>query len=55
MFVFLLKLDLVGMWRSLVEAGLKKIVPMVTNLELTVFLQLDRISFTFARGYHVKV
>ncbi len=55
MFVFLLKLDLVNMWRCLVEAGLKKIFPMITNLELEVFYRLERFSFTFARGYHVKV
>ena len=55
MFVFLLKLDLANMWHCLVEAGLKKIVPMVTNLELKVFYTLDRFSFTFARGYHVKI
>ncbi len=55
MFVFLLKLDLVNMWHSLVEAGLKKIVPMVTNLELRAFQSLDRFSYDFARGYHVRV
>lgn len=55
MFVFLLKLDLVNMWHCLVEAGLKKIVPMVTNLELMVFQRIERLSYTFARGYHVKV
>ena len=55
LFVFLLKLDLVNMWRTLVEAGLNKIVPMIPNVELKVFQFLDRISYTFARGYHVKV
>nr|MBP7283767.1 DUF1564 family protein [Leptospiraceae bacterium] len=55
MFVFLLKLDLVNMWRCLVEAGLKKIVPMIPNLELGIFQRLERVSYTFARGYHVKV
>jgi len=55
LFVFLLKLDLVNMWQSLVEAGLKKIVPTVPNLELRVLHRLKRKSFTFARGYHVKV
>lgn len=55
MFVFLLKLDLVNMWRFLVEAGLKKIVPTVSNLELRVFQRLERFSYNFARGYHVKV
>lgn len=55
MFVFLLKLDLVNMWHALVEAGLKKIVPMISKLELKVFQRLERFSYNFARGYHVKV
>ena len=55
MFVFLLRLDLVNMWHSLVEAGLNKIVPMIPNLELRVFHRLERFSYDFARGYHVKV
>ena len=55
LFVFLLKLDLLNLWRIVVEAGLKKIVPMIPNLELKVFQRLERFSYTFARGYHVKV
>ncbi len=55
MFVFLLKLDLVNMWHALVEAGLKKIVPMIPKVELEVFQRLERLSSNFARGYHVKV
>ncbi|MBK8398088.1 MAG: DUF1564 family protein [Leptospiraceae bacterium] len=55
LFVFLLKLDLVNMWRTLVEAGLNKIVPMIPNLDMGVFLLLERTSFNFARGYHIKV
>ena len=55
LFVFLLKLDLVNMWRTLVEAGLNKIVPMIPSVELKVFQFLERVSYTFARGYHVKV
>ena len=54
-FVFLLELDLLGLWKSIVVAGLKKIVPMVSRLELEVFQRLERFSYTFARGYHVKV
>ena len=54
-FVFLLRLDLVNTWSSLVEAGLKKIVPMVNNLELGIFQELEMFSYTFARGYHIKV
>ena len=38
-----------------VEAGLKKIVPMVNNLELGIFQELEMFSYTFARGYHIKV
>ena len=55
MFVFLLKLDLVNMWHALVEAGLKKIVPMIPKIELEVFQRLERFSYNLARGYHVKV
>ena len=55
LFVYLLKLDLLNLWNILVEAGLNKIVPMIPNVELKVFQFLDRISYTFARGYHVKV
>jgi hypothetical protein len=55
MFVFLLKLDLVNMWHALVEVGLKKIVPMIPKVELEVFQRLERSSYNFARGYHVKV
>ncbi|MBK8399341.1 MAG: DUF1564 family protein [Leptospiraceae bacterium] len=54
-FVFLLKLDLVNMWDTLVEAGLKKIVPTIPSLELRVFQRLERFSYDFARGYHIKV
>jgi len=55
LFVFLLKLDLLNLWDILVAAGLNKIVPMLPNLELKVFQFLERVSYTFARGYHVKV
>ena len=54
-FTFLLKLDAMGLWCSLVVAGLKKIVPMIPRLELKVFQRLKRFLYTFARGYHVKV
>jgi len=55
LFVFLLKLDLVNLWNCLVEAGLNKIVPKISHLELGVFLLLERFSYDFTRGYHVKV
>lgn len=55
MFIYLLKLDLLGLWKILVEAGLKKIVPTTTNFELESFILLNRVSNHFARGYHVKV
>lgn len=54
-FVFLLKLDLANMWKCLVEVGLNKIVPKISHLELKVFQQLNRFSFDFERGYHVRV
>ena len=55
LFVFLLKLDILNLWSIVVKAGLKKIVPMIPNVELRVFLRLERFSYTFARGYYVKV
>ncbi|MBL0266485.1 MAG: DUF1564 family protein [Leptospiraceae bacterium] len=54
-FVYLLKLDLLGMWRLLVKATLEKIVPTLPSLELTSFWTLQRFRQNFARGYHVKV
>ncbi len=54
-FVYLLKLDLLGLFRILVQAGLKKIVPTLPSLELTSFWTLQRVKQNFARGYHVKV
>ena len=54
-FVYLLKLDLLGMWRLLVKAKLGKIVPTLPSLELTSFWTLQRFRQNFARGYHVKV
>ena len=54
-FVYLLKLDLLGLWRVLVRARLEKIVPTIPSLELTSFWTLQRVRQNFARGYHVKV
>lgn len=54
-FVFLLKLDISNMWCTLVEAGLEKIVPKISNLKLEIFLRLERFSYNFTRGYHIKV
>ena len=54
-FVYLLELDLLGLWRVLVEAGLKKVVPTLPSLELKSFWKLRRIAHYFGRGYHVKV
>lgn len=54
-FVYLLKLDLLGMWRLLVRARLEKIVPTLPSLELTSFWTLQRVRQNFARGYHVNV
>lgn len=55
LFVFLLKLDIVNMWNSLVEAGLKKIVPTISNLKMVVFHRLERFSYNFARSYHIRL
>ncbi len=55
MFVYLLKLDLLGLWEILVRAGLKKIVPTIPNLELESFWKLQKVIHNFARGYYIKV
>jgi hypothetical protein len=54
-FVYLLKLDLLGVWRILVRSRLGKIVPTLSRLELTSFWTLQRVKHNFARGYHIKV
>jgi hypothetical protein len=55
MFVYLLKLDILGLWEILVRAGLKKIVPTIPRLELQSFWNLEKVMNNFARGYHIKV
>jgi len=55
MFIYLLKLDLLGLWRILVKVGFKKIVPTLPNLELKSIWTLQRVQQNFARGYHIKV
>jgi hypothetical protein len=54
-FVYLLKLDLLGVWRILVRSRLGKIVPTLSRLELTSFWTLQRVKHNFARVYHIKV
>lgn len=54
-FVYLLKLDLLGLWRVLVETRMNKIVPTFPTLELLIFWKLERFMGTFARGYCVRV
>ena len=55
LFVYLLKLDLLGTWEILVKSGLKKIVPTVSNLELQSFWKSRKTLYNFARGYYIKV
>ncbi|MBK8395783.1 MAG: DUF1564 family protein [Leptospiraceae bacterium] len=55
LFVYLLKLDIMGMWYLLVRSGLDFAVPTTSSLELQCFLTLQRSAQNFARGYHIKV
>ncbi len=55
LFVYLLKLDIVGMWRLLQKAKLSFVVPTLPSLELKIFWTLQRVRENFTRGYHVKV
>lgn len=55
LFVYLLKLDIVGMWHLLRKARLSFGVPTIPRLELKIFWTLQRVRETFTRGYHVKV
>ncbi|HRG48707.1 MAG TPA: DUF1564 family protein [Leptospiraceae bacterium] len=55
MFVHLLQLDLLGMWRILVESKLHKVVPTLPSLRLKSFWKLQRVVGNFARGYNVRV
>ncbi len=54
-FVFLLKLDILGLWNLLVQAGLGKVVPTIPKLGLMVFWNLEKVNKNFARGYYVRV
>lgn len=54
-FVYLLKLDLLGLWRVLVQTGMNKVVPTLPTLELRIFWKLERVMDNFARGYRVRV
>ena len=55
LFVYLLKLDIMGLWYLLVHTGLGFAVPTSPNLELQSFWTLKRSEQNFARNYHVKV
>ncbi len=55
LFVYLLKLDIAGMWRLLQKAKLSFVVPTLPSLELKIFWTLQRVRENFTRGYHVKV
>lgn len=55
LFVYLLKLDIVGLRNLLVKTGLVFAVPTLPNLELKSFWNLRRSDFNFARSYHLKV
>ena len=54
-FVFLLKLDLLGLWDILVKAGLGKLVPTIPKVGLKVFWNLEKVNNHFTRGYYVRV
>jgi len=55
LFVFLLELDIAGLWEILSESGLDLAVPTTARLRLRVSLSLRRVSQDFARSYHVRV
>ena len=55
MFVHLLQLDLLGMWRILVESKLHKVVPTLPSLELKVSLRFQKIKDYFSRLFYVRV
>lgn len=55
LFVYLLKLDIMGLRYLLVQADLSFAVPTFPSLELQCFWTLQRSRQTFARNYHVKV
>lgn len=55
MFVFLLELDILGLWEILSEFGLSLGDPTKNKLRLRVSLSLRRFLPDFARSYHVRV
>ncbi len=55
LFVYLLKLDLLGLWKVLVEAKMNKVVPTLPNLELQAFVKSQRVMDNFSRGFYVRV
>ena len=55
LFVYLLKLDIMGLWYLLAQADLIFAVPTFPDLELQSFWTLQRNRQNFARNYHVKV
>ncbi len=55
LFVYLLKMDIMGLWYLLAQADLIFAVPTFPNLELQSFWTLQRNKQNFARKYHVKV
>ena len=54
-FVHLLKLDILGLWKVLVETRMNKVVPTSPRLELKIFWKLRRVLKHFARGYNVRI
>ena len=55
LFVFLLELDLLGLWEIFSKSRMGDAVPTKSNLRLKVSLSLRRVSQNFARSYHVRV
>lgn len=54
-FVYLLKLDIMGLWHLLVQSGLGFAVPTSPSFKLRSFWTLQRSKQNFARSYHIKV
>ena len=55
LFVYLLKLDIMGLWYLLAHSGLGFAVPTSPNVELESYWTLQRSELNFARKYYVKV
>ena len=54
-FVHLLKLNILGVWKALVETGMNKVVPTTPRLELRFFWKSKRVLKDFARGYIIRI